>query len=155
MGSFALAHGLSGCGAQAQSLWCSDLIAPPQWGLSSQPGVEPTGPALQGAFLTTGPPGKPHSCFPSGFRPQPPRLPCLSLAWLAPETCRAAPIPRCSSAPCPLEELMALVLACPLAVALTLCSPSSESHLLLPPFIPLSADSGCNCPHPLGLRAHP
>ena len=59
-----MAHGLSSCGPWA-----------PEWGLSravcrlrcsaargifiSQPGIEPTSPALQGGFLTTGPPEKP------------------------------------------------------------------------------------------------
>ena len=28
------------------------------WDLSSRPGIEPTSPALEGGFLTTGPPGK-------------------------------------------------------------------------------------------------
>ena len=28
------------------------------WDLSSQPGIEPASPALEGGFFTTGPPGK-------------------------------------------------------------------------------------------------
>ena len=30
---------------------------------SPWPGIQPTSPALQGGFLTTGPPGKSHKCF--------------------------------------------------------------------------------------------
>ena len=30
------------------------------WDPSSQPGIEPTSPALEGEVLTTGPPGKSH-----------------------------------------------------------------------------------------------
>ena len=45
------ARGLSSCGAWAQ-LPCS------MWDLSSQPGIEPGSPALEGEFFITGPPGK-------------------------------------------------------------------------------------------------
>ena len=31
------------------------------WDLSSQPGIEPMSPTLEGRFLTTGPPGSSHS----------------------------------------------------------------------------------------------
>ena len=38
---------------------CGLLVAPwGIWDLNSWPGIEPTSPALQGGFLTTGPPGK-------------------------------------------------------------------------------------------------
>ena len=33
--------------------------------LVPQPGIEPTPPALQSGFLTTGPPGKSHICIPN------------------------------------------------------------------------------------------
>ena len=48
-------HRLSSCGARAY-LPCR------RWDLPG-PGIEPVSPALQGGFLTTGPPGKPHSSF--------------------------------------------------------------------------------------------
>ena len=41
-------HGLSSCGTQAMA--CGILVP--------QPGIKPMSPALQGRFLTTGPPGK-------------------------------------------------------------------------------------------------
>jgi len=52
-------HGLSSC-----SMWASLVVAhrfncPIAWGiLVPQPGIEPLSPALEGGFLTTGPPGK-------------------------------------------------------------------------------------------------
>ena len=48
LGSVVVVHGLSG---------------PEIWGSLPGPWIEPASPALQGAFLTTGPPGKPHSDF--------------------------------------------------------------------------------------------
>ena len=52
---WALELGLSSCGSQAQ-------MFPGMWVLP-KPGTEPVTPALLGRFLTTGPPGKPSSCF--------------------------------------------------------------------------------------------
>ena len=53
-GSWALEHGLSNCGAQAESLHGT-------WDLP-RPGIEPASPALAGRFFTTEPPGKlPHT----------------------------------------------------------------------------------------------
>ena len=45
--------------AWAQQLWHAGLVAP--WHVGSQ--FEPTSPALEGRFLTTGPPGKSHHLF--------------------------------------------------------------------------------------------
>ena len=56
-GPFTAAHGLSSYGAWASVvavLSCSAACGI----LVSRPGMEPTSPALQGRFLTTGPPGK-------------------------------------------------------------------------------------------------
>ena len=40
-------------------MWHSGFVAPAACGiLVPQPGIEPTSPALEGGFLTTGPPGK-------------------------------------------------------------------------------------------------
>ena len=50
-GSQALEHKPSSCGTQAKLLHCV-------WDLPG-PGIEPPSLALQGGFLTTGPPGKP------------------------------------------------------------------------------------------------
>jgi len=53
-----MAHGLSSCGTQAQwfrrRLSCFEACGI----LVPQAGLEPESPALQGGFLTTGPPGK-------------------------------------------------------------------------------------------------
>ena len=41
-----------------------DLVAPQYVGmLAPQPGIEPASPALEGGFLTTGPPGKNQRMF--------------------------------------------------------------------------------------------
>ena len=51
VGYFVAAHGLQ--------LWRVGLVAPRHVGISvRRPGMEPASPALQGRFLTTGPPGK-------------------------------------------------------------------------------------------------
>ena len=49
-GSWALEHGLSSCGPQAE-LPCGMRDLP-------GPGIKPVYPTLAGEFLTTGPPGK-------------------------------------------------------------------------------------------------
>ena len=46
--------GFRGYSRQAQKLWRVGLVAPGMWDLPA-PGMEPTSPALQGRFLTTGP----------------------------------------------------------------------------------------------------
>ena len=63
--SFVVACGLlSSCGVQA--LECTGLSCPMACGiLFPRPGVNPASPALEGGFLTTGPPGK--SCLCSFF----------------------------------------------------------------------------------------
>ena len=55
MESFVVAHGL---GSVVVALWlsCSSACGI----LVHLPGIEPWSPALQGGFLTTGPPGKSH-----------------------------------------------------------------------------------------------
>ena len=53
--SWALELGLSSCCSQAQ-------MFPGMWVLP-KPGTEPITPALLDGILTTGPPGKPSSCF--------------------------------------------------------------------------------------------
>ena len=72
MGSFVVAHGLfivayrllSNCGVQAPECTGSIVVVrglscPTTWGiLVPQPEIEPMSPALEGGFLTTGPPGK-------------------------------------------------------------------------------------------------
>ena len=66
---FVVAHGLSSCGSQALKHVSSVVAA---HGLSCSmayrilfpsPGIKPTSPALEGRFLTTKLPGKPHSFF--------------------------------------------------------------------------------------------
>ena len=52
--------GFSPCGAQAQELRCTGLVA--MWALPG-PRIKLVSPALQGRFLTTGPPGKPYTFF--------------------------------------------------------------------------------------------
>ena len=47
-----MAPGLSNCGPGSSCPEGSGILVP--W-----PGTEPASPALQGGFLTTGPPGKP------------------------------------------------------------------------------------------------
>ena len=51
-GVWALEQELSSCGTQVQ-------LPHGMWDLP-RPEIEPVSPALQGGFLTTGPPGKPH-----------------------------------------------------------------------------------------------
>ena len=48
-----------GSRAWAQQLWCVGLVAPQQV-RSPGPGIESVSLALQGGFLTTGPPKKPE-----------------------------------------------------------------------------------------------
>ena len=57
--TFILAHGFSSCGARAQQLWQVSLVSLRQVGgiLTPRPGIKPMSPAVQGGFLTTGPPG--------------------------------------------------------------------------------------------------
>ena len=57
------ALGLGSCGLQAlerclRSLWPTGLVAPSTWELPL-PGIKPVSLALQGGFLTTGPPERP------------------------------------------------------------------------------------------------
>ena len=52
--------GFDSCGAKAQELW--HLVATVACGILG-PGIEPVSPALQGGFLTTGPPGKPQDVY--------------------------------------------------------------------------------------------
>ena len=61
MGSFIAAHGvLSSCGV-GSVVAAYGLSCPAACGiLVTQSGIEPTPPALEGRFLTTGPPGKPQ-----------------------------------------------------------------------------------------------
>ena len=58
-GSLLVARGLPSCGAWLQCL-CVGLVDPldPRRILAPRPGIELLSPALQGRFLTTGPPGK-------------------------------------------------------------------------------------------------
>ena len=58
-GSLLVARGLPSCGAWLQCL-CVGLVDPldPRRILVPRPGIELLSPALQGRFLTTGPPGK-------------------------------------------------------------------------------------------------
>ena len=63
VGSFAVVHRFSSCGhglvAEVFGFRCSmgyGILVP-------SPGIEPTSSALQGRFLITGPPGKPHQVF--------------------------------------------------------------------------------------------
>ena len=60
-GSVVAAPGLSSCGAWA--LECIGLVALTCGILVLRPGIEPTSPALEGGFLTTGPPGKSQGCY--------------------------------------------------------------------------------------------
>ena len=53
------ASGLS-CSTQGLSSWCEGLSCPTCGILVPQPGTELTSLALEGRFLTTGPPGKSH-----------------------------------------------------------------------------------------------
>ena len=54
-----MAHGIFCCGARASLVVVRGLSCPTACGtLVSQPGIEPTSPALEGGFSTTGPPGK-------------------------------------------------------------------------------------------------
>ena len=63
---------VSRCGARALGLWALErrlsscgtwvLLLHGMWDLPS-PGLEPVSPALAGGFLTTAPPGKPHSSY--------------------------------------------------------------------------------------------
>ena len=66
---------LSSCGTRAPQLWCAGLVAPRHVGiLVPQPGIEPVSPALEGGFLTTGPPGRsPNESFYKSLHP------CLGL----------------------------------------------------------------------------
>ena len=57
-GSFFAADRLSSCGVRAQLSGPADLVARECGILVPQSGIEPMTPALQGRFLTTGPPGK-------------------------------------------------------------------------------------------------
>ena len=50
---------LAGSGALTHQLWRTGLVAPRHVG-SSRPRIKPVSLTLQGGFLTTGPPGKPH-----------------------------------------------------------------------------------------------
>ena len=74
MRSFVAVHKLSSCGTRTLELWCLDsrVCRLSSCGLSHsvacgilvpQPGIEPMSPALQGGFLTTGPPGRSLLCF--------------------------------------------------------------------------------------------
>ena len=72
-GSWALERRLSSCGARAQLF--SDM-----WDLP-RPGLEPVSPALAGGFLTTAPPGKPHTS-PLMFLNPPDVLPFQDLCTL-------------------------------------------------------------------------
>ena len=62
--SLVVVNVLSSCGSQAPELWdqlfaAHRLSCPVAWGiLASKSGIESMSPALQGRFLTTGPPGK-------------------------------------------------------------------------------------------------
>ena len=49
--------GIFPCGAR-DSLVAVQTVSPPHVGFVSQLGIEPVSPALQGGFLTSGPPGK-------------------------------------------------------------------------------------------------
>ena len=65
-GSLLVARGLPSCGAWLQCL-CVGLVDPldPRRILAPRPGIELLSPALQGRFLTTGPPGKSLNKVPS------------------------------------------------------------------------------------------
>ena len=73
VGSVVVAHGLSSCGAQALECMGSVVAAcrlsyPAACGiLVPQPGIEPMFSALEGRFLTTGPPGK-SQCFTLSYK---------------------------------------------------------------------------------------
>ena len=54
--------GLS-CGTWAHWLWCMGLLAQRQWDPCCRAGIKPESPAVYGAFLTGGPPGKSLSLF--------------------------------------------------------------------------------------------
>ena len=57
-------HGLSGFRTHAHLAVARGLSCPTECGVSApHPELEPTFPALEGRFLTTGPPGTPHGCF--------------------------------------------------------------------------------------------
>ena len=64
VGSFLIAHGLSSCGVQALEhvgsvvVVCGLSCPVPCGILVPQQGIEPVSPALQGGFLSIGPPGK-------------------------------------------------------------------------------------------------
>ena len=52
------------CDIQASLVVVGGLSCPTAFGiLAPQPGIEPTSPALEGRFLTTGPPGSPDDTF--------------------------------------------------------------------------------------------
>ena len=60
--SYYLAVLVSSCGTHDLSIMAHRLSCPAECGiLVPQPGIEPMSPALQGTYLTTGPPGKSHT----------------------------------------------------------------------------------------------